>query len=382
WWCAHLTKHNIQPWDACPEAGSTRSRSRFRRLGALVLLAAGAAGLAMLYLKGGMFSAPWTTRDQRSLMREVPFTDRPAFQEQPQVAAQEREQRQVASSLVEDPVTGTAVADFAGSTTNVQGGVRASRRSRCVQCPVVTVWMLGGSAAFGLGQRDEQTIASQLVKLAERDGLNLEITNLSAPGWTSWQEAAAFSRHLGQFGAPDVVLVYDGFNDVLGTLIGTATGARDDELGRPVIATEEVAALTRNWRPLSAAGEPSAVGSRIAERHLTSKAAIQAAAARVGAQVVFVVQPDALAGPVQRDEAAKVAERPVVSDFGYIDAVLEVAARSSERAGALNLRHSLDDEQRAVFADLVHNNERGAALVATKIYARLRPTVVGQSGRP
>jgi len=371
-----------------PDARQQRLRDRSRRRSAGVavgvLALTGALVLVGRTASNGSVERPLpvetTTDEPQSLVLDVPFGDRPAFTGQPEIEVLEAEQRTVASSLVADPVTRTSVPDFAGRTTNVEDGRRLTVTSGCSGCPSARLWLVGGSAAFGLGQRDDFTITSELVRAAERDGINLEVVNLSAPGWTGWQEAAAVGRRLDGLAPSDVIVVYDGFNDVLGTLLGSAARGGVEDDGRPVVAVEDVAALTERWRPLSSAGDPVVVGRDVAVRHRRAQEELLAAAKGVGAEVRYVVQPDALASPVQRSAAEQEVDARLAAEFDYLDAVLEESAREMERAGALNLRHAFDGVQQVVFGDLVHSNERGAALAAQAVYPQLRPLLRASAG--
>ena len=101
----------------------------------------------------------------------------------------EAEQRSFANNLVPDQVTITAAPDLDGRFTSVVDGVRSSQKFRC-ECPSPTLWRLGGSVAFGLRQRDDETIASELSRLAAVDGISLDVTNLAVPGWTITKNAS------------------------------------------------------------------------------------------------------------------------------------------------------------------------------------------------
>jgi lysophospholipase L1-like esterase len=72
----------------------------------------------------------------------------------------------------------------------------------------------GGSALFGLGQRDEHTIPSEFARLAEGHGVPVEVHNYGVAGWVAWQELHYFERLLAADEQYDLVVFVDGFNDV------------------------------------------------------------------------------------------------------------------------------------------------------------------------
>src|SRR6185436_1319072 len=82
------------------------------------------------------------------------------------------------------------------------------------------VVVLGGSAAFGVGaSSDEATFPARLqAVLRARGGRDLEVVNAGAPAYVSGQELARLIFEVVDL-EPDVVIVYDGFNDLNSPLI-------------------------------------------------------------------------------------------------------------------------------------------------------------------
>ncbi len=86
--------------------------------------------------------------------------------------------------------------------------------------PRVDVALVGGSAAFGVGQTsNETTLANQLEReLERRTGARVEVHNLAVGGYTSFQEALALERFLSNHRA-DVVVSLSGYNDAFAAAI-------------------------------------------------------------------------------------------------------------------------------------------------------------------
>lgn len=271
--------------------------------------------------------------------------------------------------LVPSEVGGYDVGDFSGRFTNVRDGVRRTLSPpECERCPRATVWLAGGSAAFGLGQRDEHTIASELVKLAAGDGVALEVVNLGVPGWTLHQEAAKVRARLAAGPAPDVVVFYDGFNDVLGTVISTTVhGRRPDEPA--VLSVEDIRAFTGGSLDPRAAGSPEELGALAARKYRATWEVVRQDLERAGVGTLVYFQPDALADASQFEVVADAYRYPPGLDE-YFDRALEAAVRQL-RDEVVDLRHLLDDGP-PVFADMVHTNERGARVVAERIHPDVR----------
>lgn len=300
----------------------------------------------------------------------VRFSDLPAYRGLDWADALKREQDEFSNQYLRaSDVAGYDVADFAGEFTNVVGGARRTiNPPPCDGCPSATVWLAGGSAAFGLGQRDEHTIASELVRSAAADGVNLDVVNLGVPGYTIHQEAQkVISRLDAGFEPPDTVVFYNGYNDVVATVMdSTVNGLRPEQ--PTLMETDVVVAFTKEQLDPWTAGTPEELGGLAALKYRREAASVTAELRRRGIDAIFVFQPDALASPDQYEAVAGIYElAPRVS--GHMDGSLAVA--SAELADlAIDLRHSLDDEP-PVFADLVHTNEVAASVVAGRLLPHL-----------
>lgn len=86
-------------------------------------------------------------------------------------------------------ILGTTLKDFTGTYLNISNG---SRVSYSPHDPEITVWFFGGSTMFGIGERDNPTMPSEVAKLAEADGIRIRVENLGV----TWQETELFEQQL------------------------------------------------------------------------------------------------------------------------------------------------------------------------------------------
>ncbi len=94
------------------------------------------------------------------------------------------------------------------------------------------VFVFGGSTIWGIGARDEFTIPSLLSKrLAER-GFHVEVTNYGEIGYVNTQEVLALWLALRNGARPDLVLFYDGVNEVLSASQNGVAGLPLNEVNR------------------------------------------------------------------------------------------------------------------------------------------------------
>jgi lysophospholipase L1-like esterase len=250
--------------------------------------------------------------------------------------------------------------------------------------PPVRVWMFGGSALFGIGQRDEHTVASQLARAAWEEGIRLEVSNFGFHADVHWMERNRLVAALAASPErPDLVIFYDGFNEAgifsvangrgvagrhpfLGTL--DAAGIEPDAslvrrldrllLGDPtespptsVLRSDELEALAvRQYRESIAATQRLVLGRRL--------------------RAVFVFQPSraSRSAPVAGEGSDPVEVRAAAARW-----------RSELPAGVTDLSGVFDRTEQPVYFDGVHTNELGADIVARAIYDRVRPELIAAS---
>ena len=141
---------------------------------------------------------------QQVVVDERPYSSLPAGMGLDWVdQAQEDKNRLI---LPPDVVGGYGTADYRSDTINIVDGERATVLPAKCDCVPREVWLVGGSAAFGSGQRDDHTIASELVRAAGADGVSLRVRNLGVPGFTLWQEYLLVVDRLLRSGSPPDLL--------------------------------------------------------------------------------------------------------------------------------------------------------------------------------
>ncbi len=76
------------------------------------------------------------------------------------------------------------------------------------------VWFFGGSTTWGWEERDGFTRPADVGRLLAAAGFDPTITNFGQPGYTSAQEYVALMVELRRGNRPDVVVFWDGGNDI------------------------------------------------------------------------------------------------------------------------------------------------------------------------
>ncbi|MCU1496455.1 MAG: hypothetical protein JWM47_408 [Acidimicrobiales bacterium] len=298
--------------------------------------------------------------------------------------ADQVQQDQSAQQLPPDVVAGYGSGDLTSSTTNVADGVRRTLRPPRCECPTTRIWFAGGSVAFGVGQRDDHTIPSALVRAAASDDLALDIANIAVPGHTLWQEyQVVLARLATATTRPDMVIFYDGFNDMIGTFQQAIIA--DHDFSVPVVYDPSAFAAIRSQRDsvgdrLEALGGTEALARQAAGRYTRLVGVIRRQLAALDVDSQFFYQPDFTASPAQRASIMRSYPELGADVVEPLTAFLAFAAR--EQTAPVHELHDLfDDHPAPVFFDLAHTNEEGAQLVAAAMYDTLLPTLSRLAGQ-
>jgi lysophospholipase L1-like esterase len=253
-----------------------------------------------------------------------------------------------------DPEIGAVFPDT--STTYVHVTDQA-RRTWTPPRPTVTVWFFGGSAMFGIGQRDEHTIPSEVARLAHADGIEMRAVNYGASAYTTWQEVKLYERKLRTEPRPDLVVFYDGINDY-------SVACSKVENGHPAASkgpNEGSKAPNCETRPGSMVADVAAWMSQWQEE-----------ARALGVPVVQFWQPDAFS--IDPRPAALWRKLGLPADMSQRrDA--EAAIRKAIDPPPVDLSDVFDGHREPLLFDYAHTNERGARIVAEAMWAKLRPMV-------
>lgn len=259
------------------------------------------------------------------------------------------------------------VGDTAGDYIDSDGGVRRSFRAAA---PTAKVWFFGGSALWGVGQRDDQTITSEVARLGEASRTPIRTVNFGQPGYTSWQDVLLFEQQLAVRPTPDLVVFYDGADDMAVQIEGATSrpshynvAGLDAALNGRDSAREQATDLFDEYRDTSVitrllggagsllgldeeagAGGPG-LADRTADLRRRSVELASYLAERKGVRTLFTWQ----------------ASPGVSGDGGAYRALTRRPGETVDLSGAL-------DAHSSVFLDDTLTNEEGAGLVAMRLW--------------
>jgi hypothetical protein len=257
------------------------------------------------------------------------------------------------------------------------------------------VLVLGGSTVFGFGVPDWGTLPAYLQQaLASRLQRPICVRNLGQLAWSSTQDAIALLRELQDGERPDLVIFYQGYNDVTtggndGVGLGTSGGvdydgarAQDEvteHTGRTALAEflrgtglGQVATGLRAWLEPAQPDPPSPLTPEsVLRAYSVSVDAARGLADAAGAKTWFFWQPTILtrSGPVTPSEMQ------VLSNVGTAPSLRELVKqtyaeveREAGNLGVVFLGHLFDTPTKAsVYMDECHLWPEGNAAVAERI---------------
>jgi lysophospholipase L1-like esterase len=263
------------------------------------------------------------------------------------------------------------------------------------------VWFFGGSTMFGEGQRDEHTIPSEVARLAEDAGRSVRVVNFGQRGWVIWQEVLQLERQLAVLEPPDLVVFYDGTNDI--NVLAEQGGNRPTVYNADDYRTTVAGGVVESTAPpVPDVGLWRRTFEWWRERSLAAEVAGQAEELSAGAPALAgEEQPEgvALTGEDRsaalptavdiyqrgRAMALELAEDHDLGDpvFFWQPELESVDAQSPSRRGAvlageptIDISTVLaDPDSEPVFIDGGHTNELGARIVAEAMWGYLAPLV-------
>lgn len=136
------------------------------------------------------------------------------------------------------PYTYWSLDEYHGQYINVDpGGIRRSWNWRSDNATYrkrpLQIFMFGGSTMWGNGARDDYTIPSLVAKRLDAETpYRAEVVNFGMPAFVNMQEVLLLLEQLRKPRIPDLVVFYDGTNDVFSAYENRVAGVTMDEQSR------------------------------------------------------------------------------------------------------------------------------------------------------
>lgn len=347
-----------------------------RAVRSLALLCAIPALLGVVACSGGVNRSTAVSHDNaRDRVADARLSQLAAFRDVPWADDLKAEQDRFSSMGKPPSKYGDwSIPDFNGRYTNTKDGERRTFHAPCDGCPKRTIWFSGNSAAFGYGQRDDFTIASDLSRLGAAAGFDLTVRNLGVPGTAFYDEIPWIDAHLRiDSEMPDLVVFYDGFNDALQAYmyaVLTNGGLLD-----PVSYKNDFAAKYQAMVPPPdlKSSLVAKVAQHVADEYRSTQSLARAVLGARGIASEYFFQPDSFVSRLQSEGLAR-SMNVNMADLVQKSNFARLLRRTAEdlNGDVHDLRPVFAGYDRPVFADPAHMNEDGAKHVAEAMFAVIR----------
>lgn len=262
------------------------------------------------------------------------------------------------------------------------------------------IFCFGGSTMYSSGARDEHTIPSELSKLIHTNfpEQNVAITNFGCHGYTRATENIQLQRELTKNNIPDIVIFYDGVNEVI-------SGHQNNEAGTPTNAYNRkkefkvahsykkriklmiyssniyrfVTTIQRklftgsSYKQLSARSDTLATA--IAENYVGYVKISKSLEEAYGFKVFNFMQPN-----IYSKKNLTEAEQGYYKDQQYYENLYQLSYKSVRNDSLMitdstfvDISDVFDNAQTTIYVDFCHTGEYGNQLVAQKMFDHIQP---------
>ncbi len=272
--------------------------------------------------------------------------------------------------------------------------------------PPLRIFMFGGSTLWGTGTPDEYTISSLLSGLLHDKGFYVEVTNFGALGYVSTQGVIALIRQLQSGNVPDVVIFYDGFNDVwAGYQIGQAglplnevnrrkefnlLNAQQTNFPAAVLFHHTLPGINRLRKTglfkarrdpkLKDRTRPIELSEKIVEVYANNVRVVEALGKEYGFKTAFYWQPTIADKKWLTDYEKREKDifMPMNSFFETTYGIMNEAAQLNANAVFHNISKIFAENKEPLFIDCVHVVDRGNRILAEKMSEDVAVVLAGE----
>lgn len=306
-----------------------------------------------------------------------------------------REQRQTKEHWV--PYSYFETEPFQGRYINVgRDGLRRTW-NRAEGKEDARVYMFGGSTIWGFGSRDEGTIPSALSRLLSETGLDVQVKNFGQNSHVSTQQVIVLLKALATEPVPDVVVFYDGANDVGSSLLTGSAGQtfaewdrarefqilwRSRDLFSALVASSGFARLSRFIeppRPFPAPPDPKRadqLAREVVERYAANVRLVEESGRIAGFQPIFYWQPTVQDKKHKSPYEKSLLERDKAVDFFERVHRNLVAHESLARNESFHdLTELFAEDKKPCYLDRVHLSEEANRKVASRMLVDVAPAL-------
>ncbi|MHA7057586.1 SGNH/GDSL hydrolase family protein [Aquimarina sp. M1] len=301
-----------------------------------------------------------------------------------------------------DPYTGYRLKKMNGKHHTISNkGIRKTLNLNLKDSTTaINIFCFGGSTMFGGGSRDEFTIPSELSKLIYKSypDLNIEITNFGCHGYTRAMENVQLQREITKNNIPDIVIFYDGVNEVISAHQNNEAGLPTNAYNRIkefnlgydykkriqlFITSSNIIRLTKTLRAKLLTGKfypkldtrSNELAKEVAETYVNYVKLSKALDNTYNYTTFNFVQP-----VIYSKKQLTNAEEILADDHSYYKNLYDISYDHIKRDSLLiedstfiDISNAFNKKTRTIYTDFCHTGEYGNLIVAKNIMVYLKP---------
>ena len=262
------------------------------------------------------------------------------------------------------------------------------------------IFCFGGSTMYSSGARDEHTIPSELSQLisVKFPSQNVEVTNFGCHGYTRATENIQLQRELIKNNIPDIVIFYDGVNEIISAHQNNEAGTPTNAYNRKkefkiahsykkrirlmILSSNLYRFVTTMQRKLFTGSayaqlekRPDKLAKDIAQTYVGYVKLSKSLEANYGFKVFNFMQPN-----IFSKQNLSEAEQGYFKDQQYYENLYKLSYQEVRNDSVmikdstfLDISDVFNSENKTIYFDFCHTGEFGNKLVANKILEYIEP---------
>jgi lysophospholipase L1-like esterase len=263
----------------------------------------------------------------------------------------------------------------------------------------IKIFCFGGSTMYGSGARDEHTIPSELSQIIHKNfpEQNVEVTNFGCHGYTRASENIQLQRELVKNNIPDIVIFYDGVNEVISAHQNNKAGSPTNAYNRVkefkvahsykkriklfIYASNLYRFVTTMQRKIFSGqtyaklnARPDGLAPEIASNYIGFVQLSKSLENEYGCKVYNFMQPHIYSKNTLSD-----AEQLYYKDQQYYENLYTLSYNAVRKDSLMihddtfvDISDAFDNIEKTVYFDFCHTGEYGNQLVAAQMFANIK----------
>lgn len=267
------------------------------------------------------------------------------------------------------------------------------------------IFCFGGSTMYSSGARDKHTIPSKIAQLIHKNfpNKNVEVTNFGCHGYTRATENIQLQQELIKNNIPDIVIFYDGVNEVISAHQSNAAGAPTNAYNRKkefkiahdykkrirlMIYSSNLYRFVTTLQHKIFSGSyyaklssrPDSLAISVAENYIGFVKISKSLENEYGFKVFNFMQPN-----IYSKKKLSEAEQQYFKEQQYYENLYKLSYEAVRKDSLMindttfvDISDAFDNTDKTIYLDFCHTGEYGNQLVADKMFEYIKPALTSK----